>query len=98
MTTLTRDDVQEQVEARIAEHWTAGITVRRWWAHMAAAGYTSPTLPVAAGGLGEARRPGRRDPEHPDPLQRAGPTRRARPLAGRPTIALRDPTTPDDDD
>jgi alkylation response protein AidB-like acyl-CoA dehydrogenase len=52
MTIPTRDEVREQMEAWIALHWTPDITVRRWWAHLADAGYASPTLPVTAGGLG----------------------------------------------
>jgi alkylation response protein AidB-like acyl-CoA dehydrogenase len=48
----TRDQVRAQVEAFVAEHWSPQVSVRRWWAAMAAAGYPSPTLAVAAGGLG----------------------------------------------
>ncbi len=48
----TEDEVRSRVEALIAEHWSPEVTVRAWWAALAAAGLTSPTLPVAAGGLG----------------------------------------------
>lgn len=47
----SRDDVQAQVDAFVDEHWSDGVTVREWWGAMADAGYSSPTLPVAAGGL-----------------------------------------------
>ncbi len=52
MTLPTKQEVQTQVEAWIAENWTPEITVREWWARLAAAGYASPALPVHAGGLG----------------------------------------------
>ncbi|MFN0090711.1 MAG: acyl-CoA dehydrogenase family protein [Acidimicrobiales bacterium] len=53
MSTLpSRDEVRRQVEAWIAENWTPTLTVREWWARLAGARWTSPSLPVAAGGLG----------------------------------------------
>ncbi|MDH4146314.1 MAG: acyl-CoA dehydrogenase family protein [Acidimicrobiia bacterium] len=52
MTLPTKDEVQAEVEAWISENWTPGVTVGEWWSRLARAGYASPTLPVAAGGLG----------------------------------------------
>ncbi|MFN0026051.1 MAG: acyl-CoA dehydrogenase family protein [Acidimicrobiales bacterium] len=47
-----RSQVQAQVDAWIDENWSTEITVREWWSRLARAGYASPALPVAAGGLG----------------------------------------------
>lgn len=44
--------VEEEVNAFVDEHWTDEVTVRDWWALLADRGYSSPTLPVEAGGLG----------------------------------------------
>ncbi|MEZ5232741.1 MAG: acyl-CoA dehydrogenase family protein [Acidimicrobiales bacterium] len=52
MTLPTRQEVQAQVESWIAANWTPEITVRAWWAELAAAGYASAALPTHAGGLG----------------------------------------------
>jgi alkylation response protein AidB-like acyl-CoA dehydrogenase len=52
MTLPSVDEVRSRVEALIAEHWSPEITVRAWWALLAGAGWSSPTLPEAAGGLG----------------------------------------------
>lgn len=48
----TRAAVQAELEDWIAQHWTPAISVGEWWRELAAAGYSSPSLPVAAGGLG----------------------------------------------
>jgi alkylation response protein AidB-like acyl-CoA dehydrogenase len=40
------------VQAWIDENWTPEITVRDWWARMAAEGYSSPTLAPEHGGRG----------------------------------------------
>ncbi len=52
MTLPSGDEVRAQVEALIADHWSPEITVRAWWGLLAAGGWSSPTLPEAAGGLG----------------------------------------------
>jgi alkylation response protein AidB-like acyl-CoA dehydrogenase len=48
----TVGSVRAEVDAWIDENWSLDLTVREWWARLAAAGYTSPTLPVEAGGRG----------------------------------------------
>jgi alkylation response protein AidB-like acyl-CoA dehydrogenase len=48
----SKDEVRTRVEAWVAEHWSDEVTVGDWWAAMYDAGYSSPTLPPEAGGLG----------------------------------------------
>lgn len=48
----SRSEVEARVKELISSTWTDDITVRQWWKALAAAGYASPSLPVAAGGLG----------------------------------------------
>ncbi|MFT7647463.1 MAG: alkylation response protein AidB-like acyl-CoA dehydrogenase [Candidatus Poriferisodalaceae bacterium] len=48
----TRSEVEAQINEWIDRTWTEDVTVRHWWAAMAAARYASPSLPVEAGGLG----------------------------------------------
>ena len=55
MIELTVEDVRQQTEQWILENWHPEMPVRDWWGSLAAAGFSSPTLPVEAGGLGWPR-------------------------------------------
>jgi alkylation response protein AidB-like acyl-CoA dehydrogenase len=46
------EDLRHDVRAWLAEHWDPDLTVRQWWASMAAAGWQFPTWPEGLGGRG----------------------------------------------
>ena len=48
----TPDGARAEVEAWLDENWDPELTVGEWWSRLAKAGYSSPTLPVEAGGRG----------------------------------------------
>jgi alkylation response protein AidB-like acyl-CoA dehydrogenase len=48
----TVETVRAEIDAWITENWSPDLTVRDWWGRLATARYTSPTLPVEAGGQG----------------------------------------------
>jgi alkylation response protein AidB-like acyl-CoA dehydrogenase len=47
----TRDEAAALVQALIDDHWNETVTVRQWWGLLGEHGFSSPTLPRAAGGL-----------------------------------------------
>lgn len=50
------DDLRIEVRAWLEAHWDPDRTVEDWWQLVAAAGWTAPQLPIAAGGRGLPRR------------------------------------------
>jgi alkylation response protein AidB-like acyl-CoA dehydrogenase len=56
MTTTTQEpttpEVQQQLEAWLAGHWTTGLTVGDWWRRLAEGRWTAPSLPLHSGGRG----------------------------------------------
>ena len=52
MSLPTADQVRAQVGAWIDTNWSPEMTVRDWWGRLAASGFSKPTLPESAGGLG----------------------------------------------
>ncbi|MDA3040021.1 MAG: acyl-CoA dehydrogenase family protein [Actinomycetota bacterium] len=46
----TSEEVQAEVAEWVAQNWWTQITVGEWWRRMSRAGFTSPSLPLDAGG------------------------------------------------
>jgi len=55
MSNTTVEQVRAGVEAWIAANWDPALSVREWWARLAASGYAAPMLPLEVGGLGYSR-------------------------------------------
>lgn len=51
----TRDEVCAELDAWLEENWNLDLTVAEWWGRLAEGRWTSPSLPVEAGGRGYAR-------------------------------------------
>jgi alkylation response protein AidB-like acyl-CoA dehydrogenase len=51
----TIESVRAEARDWARKHWDPERTVAEWWKHLAAAGYSAPMLPVAAGGRGYSR-------------------------------------------
>ncbi|MGF1598025.1 MAG: hypothetical protein ACFCVK_14010 [Acidimicrobiales bacterium] len=48
----TTDDLRGEMRAWLGDNWDPNLTVRHWWARLAAAGWQFPTWPEGLGGRG----------------------------------------------
>ncbi len=55
MSEITSDDVRAELSAWLDENWDPDLTVREWWARLAAGNWAHPALPAEAGGRGYSR-------------------------------------------
>ncbi len=52
MSDITTADVRAELEAWLGENWDPDLTVVEWWERLYDARWSSPALPVEAGGRG----------------------------------------------
>ncbi len=52
---MAHDEVSAEASAWVAKHWDPNLAVGEWWALLADAGYSHPTLPEISGGRGYSR-------------------------------------------
>ena len=55
MSEITSDDVRAELSAWLDENWDPDLTVREWWARLAAGNWAHPAQPAEAGGRGYSR-------------------------------------------